>query len=312
MASENIEGTATDTQGNPLQDAVIALFLTNPNATDGDIKNVQYTRTDSNGNYVIQDHPDADGTSQEWHVAGYYQDGTGEFNVLSKPSVEASVGSAIPDSGNLGSDYNANSFSLSDGDAITSDWTDGAGSFDAKPLNTPTYRTNQVNGEPAVEFTGSEYFETGFNQDTNQNRTLYLVCKFDLQNNNGFFYGAQDTAGSGNRTSMGHSGSNYFASYGDGFNSDTAVDGSKYVLFESVANNGTLTWFADGTKLSSISYTGQGTHAYADYIGARNRDGSPDLKVDGKVARILRYETAHGSTTRNDVRDYLNDIYSVF
>jgi len=98
MAQENIEGVATDPSGNPLQDAVIALFLTNKQATDGEIKNVQYTRTDSNGKYVIKDHPDADGSSQEWHVAGYYEDGTGEFNALSKPSVSASVGPTIPDS----------------------------------------------------------------------------------------------------------------------------------------------------------------------------------------------------------------------
>lgn len=97
MANENIEGTATDSSGNPLQDAVIALFLTNKNASDGDVNDVQYTRTDSNGNYVIKDHPDADGTSQEWHVAGFYQDGTGEFNALSKPSVEASVAVPITD-----------------------------------------------------------------------------------------------------------------------------------------------------------------------------------------------------------------------
>jgi hypothetical protein len=98
MASENIEGTATDTNGNTLQDAVIALFLTNKNASDGDINKVRYTRTDSNGDYVIKDHPDADGTSQEWHVASYYEDGTGEYNAPSKPSVEASVGPAIPNS----------------------------------------------------------------------------------------------------------------------------------------------------------------------------------------------------------------------
>jgi len=100
MAIENISNKdgdpVTDENGNPLQDAVIALFLTNKNASDGDINDVKYTRTDSNGEFVIKDHPDADGTSQEWHVAGYYQDGTGEFNALSKPSVEASVGSAIP------------------------------------------------------------------------------------------------------------------------------------------------------------------------------------------------------------------------
>jgi len=97
MATDNIEGTATDAQGNPLQDAVIALFLTNKQATDGDQFTVQYTRTNTNGFYSIDDHPDGDGTSQEWHVAGYYEDGTGEFNALSKPSVSASVGPAIPD-----------------------------------------------------------------------------------------------------------------------------------------------------------------------------------------------------------------------
>lgn len=138
MAKENIEGTATDPNGNPLQDAVIALFLTNKNATDGDINEVQYTRTDSNGNYVIKDHPDADGTSQEWHVAGYYEDGTGEFNALSKPSVEASVGSAIPDSA-VGY-YDVRQLSFNDGNTVDPLSDDNDNNLSAN--NTPSYVTD--------------------------------------------------------------------------------------------------------------------------------------------------------------------------
>jgi len=132
MAQENIEGVATGPNGNPLKDAVIALFLTNKNASDGDESTVRYTRTDSNGKYVIKDHRDADGTAQEWHVAGYYQDGTGEFNALSKPSVSASVGPPIPDSGI------ANWTAQNENDD-TSILFDKWGSFNGTAVGSPTY-----------------------------------------------------------------------------------------------------------------------------------------------------------------------------
>lgn len=192
MAQENIEGVATDPSGSPLQDAVIALFLTNKQATDGEIKNVQYTRTDSNGKYVIKDHPDADGSSQEWHVAGYYEDGTGEFNGLSKPSVSASVGPAIPDSAVLyaeASDYDGSQWVSQVGPNIP----DQNGNPETK---TKTYRSQDTT---VVEYSdgNSEWSQTTNLSLSNSKQAVIAVIaqkSVDSAGNNHAFFdgGAQD------------------------------------------------------------------------------------------------------------------------
>lgn len=62
MANRDIQGTVTDSGGNAISNAVVALFLQdNPNA-------VRTTQADSNGNFIFQGHPDGDGTLQTWHL----------------------------------------------------------------------------------------------------------------------------------------------------------------------------------------------------------------------------------------------------
>lgn len=94
MANDDIQGTVTDGSGNPVQGATVALFLNNGN--DGDA--VLYTTTDANGNYLFDRHPQGNGMSQEWHITAYNEDGSGQFNSLSKPYVTASLRETIPDS----------------------------------------------------------------------------------------------------------------------------------------------------------------------------------------------------------------------
>jgi len=51
MAEENLEGTATDANGNPLSNVRVAAFLTDFGGADSNTKEVKYTTTDANGNY---------------------------------------------------------------------------------------------------------------------------------------------------------------------------------------------------------------------------------------------------------------------
>jgi len=148
MASDNIEGTVTDTQGNPLEDATIYVFVEQNTEPDGTQFTGVKTSTDSNGDFVLKDHPAADGTSQEWHVAGYYQDGTGEFNALSKPSVEASVGPAFPSSTVL--QYFATSWTQ--GDATWDDITNTAN----QPLSGNPQSGTLSDGSEYVGFDGND------------------------------------------------------------------------------------------------------------------------------------------------------------
>jgi len=93
-----IEGIATDADGNRIRNAKVAVFLSDQSA--GATGTVKWTETDSNGNFVIERHPDGTGNTQSWHVAGEYTDGSSnEFNAFSKPYVSASVNPVIPDSG---------------------------------------------------------------------------------------------------------------------------------------------------------------------------------------------------------------------
>jgi hypothetical protein len=91
MASDDIQGQVTDSNGNAVTNAVVALWSqSNPN-------NVVTTQADASGNYLFEDHPDGDGTSQNWHLAAYDpSDGTRQFPSLH--SVSAQLLPAIPDS----------------------------------------------------------------------------------------------------------------------------------------------------------------------------------------------------------------------
>ena len=220
---------------------------------------------------------------------------------------------AIPDSGNLQSQYVASSFSLNDGDAINSAWEDKQGNFDASVFGSPVYRASAANGEPVVEFDGSnDYFDTGFAQDTNNARSIYIVTLTDVNDVTGFAYGSFDLSGSTNRTSVGQTSPDYFSSYGDTFNGSGTATTSAFELYEVNTGSGSGEMFINGSSQHTFSYTGQGTSPYSDLIGARNKDGSPSSYWDGQIAEILRYTVSHDSTTASNVRYYLNDKYALY
>jgi len=85
MPDTDISGTVFDEFGSPQAGATVALMLTESESE------VFYTTTNSNGDYQFVSHPDADGSTKEWHVVGYYRDNDGEYNGFSEPYVSASL-----------------------------------------------------------------------------------------------------------------------------------------------------------------------------------------------------------------------------
>lgn len=144
MADDDIQGTVTDADGNAVENAVVALI---PNdGSDGD--DVLYAKTDANGNYLFDAHPQGDGTTQEWHVAVRYDDGSGNFNALSKPYVSASLpeDGAIPDSA-------VHHWPITTGTG--SIITDDIGSNDGT-LNGPSWASGTWEGDYALSFDGTD------------------------------------------------------------------------------------------------------------------------------------------------------------
>jgi len=87
MTDQDIQGTVTDADGNPVEGATVALMK----QTDGNY--VKYALTGTDGKYKFESHPDGNGTSDDWHlVCSYKEDGT-EFNSNSRPFITSSIDS---------------------------------------------------------------------------------------------------------------------------------------------------------------------------------------------------------------------------
>jgi len=220
----------------------------------------------------------------------------------------------IPDSDNLQSRYPASTFSLSEGDTISSAWTDTQGSFDAAVNGSPTYRSSATpSGDPAVEFAGSSYFDTGFVQNTDNTRSLYVVRRADSTSSFNTIYGAEDSSGTLNADYLRKEDNGFRrALYSDGNTTFGTMTTGSFVIDSLIADGSTLNWYVNGSNVGSVSYTGQGSIRFNDYIAARNANGSANLQFIGEIADILRYTVGHSSSTRSDVESFLNSEYSVF
>ena len=222
-----------------------------------------------------------------------------------------------PDQANLGSHYAARLLTgVSDGQTVNT-FTDQAGSFDATLVSgSAVLDIDGLNGQPVVNYSSGGAHDTGFNQNTNDDRTIYIVANTDLTGSANIIYGAFDNSPA-NRSYIGDDGSNYFLGYGDtahlGSGTGTPPTGNNISSY--VADSGTYeAYINDSTSPSSaFTYSGVGTMGFTDSIGARNNLGDQnDDAPNDPIAEVLRYETAHDDTTRQQVVSFLNGIYNVF
>lgn len=91
MPNSDISGQITDQAGNPLENAGVYLWREDRAGAGGV---VDETTADSNGNFEFKRHPDADNTTQSWHIAA---DGpAGNIQLQSAPGVTAAPFPTLP------------------------------------------------------------------------------------------------------------------------------------------------------------------------------------------------------------------------
>jgi len=186
MAQDDIQGQVVDPSGNPVSGAIVELtrsYESNP----VEEQTVLRTTTDSNGNYIFEEHPDGDGTTQDYHVSCYNYDGTAYVNSNNNPGVSAALPEFdIPDS--VVHQYPVSTFT-------TSTWSDNVGSADmtVNGLSANTFG----NGEDSVLGDGSSDhgLVTNGPRDLPSNETFGVAFTIEYTSLGGHVFAATDGSG---------------------------------------------------------------------------------------------------------------------
>jgi len=181
MAQDDIQGQVVDGSGNPVSGAIVELtksYQSNPQ----DEQVVRRVTTDSNGNYIFEEHPDGDGTTQEWHVAAYNYDGTAYVNSFNNPGVTADLPSnAIPDS----------AIYWWDPSAFASPWVDEVVS-ESMTINGGLSSTTFGDGSDAVSGDGNDGHGLAANRDVLYNSMSIEVEISSTTTSAAFILGSND------------------------------------------------------------------------------------------------------------------------
>ena len=247
-----IEGVATDADGNRIQNAKVAVFLSDQSA--GATGTVKWAETDSNGNFVIENHPDATGNTQSWHVAGEYTDGaSNEFNAFSKPYVSASVNPVIPDS--VVNRYNAGEESETDTQTIDP-WNDLIGSMDLAAVGDASLNAGSVNGNDAVDLDGEgDGYDYATNLTETVNEPVSIIWAVNVRSLPRISMLWRDETGGGNQVYLDNRpGNNYYNLRIDGVDGTggTLSTGDHIITLTVSSGNGALLR-VDGADTTTVS-----------------------------------------------------------
>lgn len=213
-------------------------------------------------------------------------------------------GSAIPPA-NLRFWFKADSLVLADGDPVST-WTDSGpngNNATASTTQRPTYRSNGLNGYPAVDFDGSLNWLDLTSPITSATTTFtgFAVIKADTGQRHALFGGVSGAmsfgvdSSNGNKLFVGPNFplSDYAASptgfYLVAFDSNTSA--SHFWLQGQAAGTA-----AANTPTQSLSVIGKSA-------------GSSITLFDGKIFELILYGSVLGSTDRQTVLDYLHTKY---
>lgn len=211
-----------------------------------------------------------------------------------------------------------------DGDAVTT-WSNRVdsdnGFTQSWSIKRPIFRDNIVNGQPALEFTDSEWLESQSDiapenctifyvliQDNADNDRTYLFC-YSTANSYNYWSQYYNTGGDQGKFLWRTTGSDYARM----FNTDD-LRGQWYI--------GEINWRLGGFS-HSFDFFINGDWLKVDYVSdntsdsmdkwriGHNRGGSSGYGLDGYVAEYLVYGTRLSEHLRRRVRDYLSKKYSI-
>jgi hypothetical protein len=221
----------------------------------------------------------------------------------------------IPDAQNLQANHDARQITgLSDGE-IVSTWTDETGNGRDQTQadsTTPTYQTNEINGNPAV-LSDSDYFEDG--NYLGNKLSYYLVYKQSGGNKCAIAtYKNFSNAVEGLNITFDNG--DVRLQYGDGSTQNTPIesfgslqDGTPHVIGVGLdADNGTAFWNFDGTERTQS--VGTLTIDHGD-VYLMTQELVTRRSFDGHQGHNLIYGTYHDSSTRSSVVSYLASEWGI-
>lgn len=218
-----------------------------------------------------------------------------------------SPGPAIPDAEDLHARYDATELSLNDGDAVTT-WGDETGNgFDLTTTTSPTYRTNQQNGLPAVDIDISDDLTVDWTDPTAPYH-LFLVFRYVGSNSNNAFI---VSGGSGGESDfITDTDDRSFAARINGTEYDTGTVSDNNWHIASISLDSSHEFRLDGSQINSASVTvpTQTGLTLGKYAGSIS---DSQFYAGVEFGEILFYD-ADKTSKVTDVESYLNDKWAVY
>lgn len=202
---------------------------------------------------------------------------------------------------------------LADGGAVST-WNDSSGngnnaggSGDARPL----YRTNQVNGLPAVDFDGTDDWLNASSAPTHGNeQTLLAVVRLDAIGSLMMIRGAVGGGGiSMDVATTGALGLGISAQAHTVVSGTTMTTGTWYILTGSVsASNDWMRARVNGSQ-TQAAWTGTATTARGTRIS--NDTVNAAGKLNGQIAELISYQALRSDAEILALEDYLATKYGL-
>lgn len=200
---------------------------------------------------------------------------------------------------------------LADGAAVTT-WADKSGKgYDATAgTSSPNYRLNGVNGQPAVDFDGGADDMTISMVETTSNWTWFFVIDADADTSSSLSYLYDAATGRfimSHRSTTGTGNPGYHDGTGHS-SAEASITGAQVYEYNlSSAAGGFI--YRNGVQILSSTYT-QKALGGAQRIAAHNSGGGTN-SFDGRIAEIIAYNSALGSTDRDTIYDYIANKYGL-
>ena len=199
---------------------------------------------------------------------------------------------AIPDTKNLHAEYAAFDLGLNDGEAVET-WRDSFADNDLTGSgDVPTFNANEINGEPAVEFSTDDLLTVSFDPLPQPN-TIYLVIKPDTPRSSDAFLDSLD-----------ESFQHQFQNQNDEYSLQNELDGDP----PSGGYDLIVGRFDTGNSLIRVNQSDV-TGTISDESLEGLEVGAPNGDWSGNIAHILPYTTSHDTSTIENVESYLNGFY---
>ncbi|MCU4754071.1 hypothetical protein OB919_19155 [Halobacteria archaeon AArc-curdl1] len=230
---------------------------------------------------VSVNHGDGDGEQKVWTHAS--QDGIIEEGLLSVYDAQALSG-------------------YSDGDPVN-EWPDTEGNYllTAASGDEPTYRVDSYQGNPALEFTGGEYFEPAeFDEVETQPYTYYAVLEFEGGSGRSYpFYGLNADGDRG------------FIDLNDSENFEMWAGSPGTFQFPQTTDPVVVACVFDGSNsVFRIDDEEQsGDPGEMDQRGHSISHARNPMR--GSIAEVRVYEVGHQKTERNEVVSYLAEKHDL-